>query len=132
MGYKEDLTSNPVRVDNVLDTIACLNTFPFKQNVNDAIVEGLASDYGTEYCTPFNKPNVSCVDIKSILKETYHIVSRLERTGEATIKSSSPVTRAAMVPEVGKGEPTAEVHDGTVMVSQGAPMVAVTLIRVDV
>ena len=47
MGYKEDLTSNPVRVDNVLDTIACLNTFPFKQNVNDAIVERLASESGT-------------------------------------------------------------------------------------
>ena len=48
MEYKKDPTSYLARVDNIVDKLACLDMFPFKQDVNDAIVEGLTSDYDTE------------------------------------------------------------------------------------
>ena len=69
MGYKEDPTSYLARVDNIVDTLACFDVFPSKQYVNNAIVEGLTSDYDTENRAHFNQSNISRVDIESILME---------------------------------------------------------------
>ena len=53
------------------DTLACLDVFTSKQDVNDTIVEGLTSDYDTEYRAHFNKSDISRVDIESILRERF-------------------------------------------------------------
>ena len=45
MGNKEDQTLHLARVDNIVNTLACLDVFPSEKDVNDAIVEGLTADY---------------------------------------------------------------------------------------
>ena len=48
MEYKKDPTSYLARVENIVDTLARFDVLPSEQDVNDAIVEGLTSDYDTE------------------------------------------------------------------------------------
>ena len=76
MGHKKDSTSYLAPVDNIVDTLACLDVFPSDGDINDAIVEGLTSDYDTECRTHSSKPDVTRDDIESVAKERYNGILR--------------------------------------------------------
>ena len=67
MGNMEDSTSYLARVDNIVDTLACLGVFSPNKDINDTIVEGLTSDYDTECCAHFSKSSLTRDDIESVL-----------------------------------------------------------------
>ena len=81
MGHKEDPTSYLARVDNIVDTLACLGVFPPEEDINDTIVEGLTSDYETECRAHFNKPGLTRSDIESVLRERHNGMSRKANSG---------------------------------------------------
>jgi len=63
-------------VDNIVDTLACLYFFPSEEDINDAIVEGVTSNYDTKCRTHFSKPGVTRDDIESVPRERYNGMAR--------------------------------------------------------
>lgn len=72
-GLKMNRNENPnscmARVDNVVSTLPCVDVYYSDEHVNDAIVQGLTSDYDAEVRAQFNTLDLSRADLESIFKE---------------------------------------------------------------
>ena len=80
MDNKEDPT-NLARANNIVDILAYLGVLPSEEDINDAIVEGLTSDYDTECRAHFSKPGLTRNDIESVLRERHNRMARRANSG---------------------------------------------------